>query len=89
VEIAGKRHLAILPLGKNLNPSQNSTATLITTRVSQNLGKYKACCCDERRESVETVRTGMVCTTYSGKSLVAICENLGKKGAAWPTSSAG
>jgi hypothetical protein len=35
VEIAGKRHLAILPLGKNLNPSQNATATLITTRVSQ------------------------------------------------------
>jgi hypothetical protein len=45
---------------------------------SLKLEKDKACCCNERCESVETLRSVAQSTSYSGESKVAVCDIHGK-----------
>src|SRR3979490_2023794 len=42
------------------------------------LESYKACCCDERCESVETSQTPIAYSVYGLELQVAFCENRGK-----------
>jgi hypothetical protein len=82
VEIVGKRSLAQHGYSADRQESEAKihNHTHNNRSFSQYLGNYKACCCDERCESVETVKTGIVCTTYIGELEVVFCENLGKQG---------
>jgi len=84
VEIGGKHNFSLshsaLKLGSN-NPQQQSPQEDILK-----LENYKACCCDERCESVETPETPMPHTVYEVELQVAFCENRGKQSPYWRVS---
>ena len=61
---------------------QQSRDIINTIRSSSlNLEIHKACCCDDRCESVDSLGTPAMHLTYGTALRVANCENLGKRSA--------
>jgi hypothetical protein len=62
---------------------QNAKATIHNhnhyNKIFLKLESYKACCCDERCESVETSQTPITYEVYGFELQVALCENRGKQ----------
>jgi len=69
-------HLAGFAL--NTKRSNNPQAPPIQQSPFRILESYKACCCDDRCESVDTSETPTTQWIYRTALRVAICENLGK-----------
>jgi hypothetical protein len=63
---------------------QQSTTTVIKAKCSKNIQRYKACCCDERCESVESSRTPIIDAIYKALLSVAVCEYRGKESLSSP-----
>jgi len=74
VEIGGKHNFSSPPaLAAKIHCNNHYS------KIFLKLENYKACCCDERCESVETSETPIAHAAYGARLRVAVCENRGKQ----------